>query len=93
MVFSPRGDLGVIAAEQNVWDFLPAETFWPSVLRKFQRLAVAEAFDLGRLFTAKHTRNQPDNRVNHHHRRQLAARQHIVADESCSSTKSTARSS
>ncbi len=40
----------------------------------------AERFFLRTLVIAQHTRQQPRHRVNHHHRRQRAIRQHIIAD-------------
>src|SRR5436190_14163460 len=76
---TPAGDLGVVARNQNIGNFHPAELSRPRVLRILEQPEV-ERFFMRTGVIAQHARQQPRYRVHNHHCRQRAVRQHVIAN-------------
>ncbi len=76
---SPAPDRRMIARHQHRGHRPPVDRRRPRVMRPIHQ-PVAERLLLRRFRAAQRPRQQPRNRIDHHQRRQFAARQHIVAD-------------
>src|SRR5450759_5190886 len=76
---SPAPDLRVMPREQHVRHLEAAELGWPRVVRVVEQ-PTRERIPLNRLLVTHGARQQPDDRVEHHQRRQLAAGEDVVAD-------------
>src|ERR1700720_1977569 len=76
---SPAGYRRVIARRQYGRHIAAIEGLRPRVVRPIHQ-TVAEGLLQRRFRTAQRTRHQSRDRIDDHQRRQLAARQHIVAD-------------
>src|SRR6516164_7097560 len=70
----PPPNLGVVARQQYIRHAEAADLRRPRELRKVEQPA-AERLLRDRLLVADHAANEPGDRVEDHHRRQLAARQ------------------
>src|SRR5580700_7050348 len=75
----PAADRGMVARSQDLRHFVPIHRDRPRVVRPIQQ-PVAERFLQRRFLAAEGTRQEPRNRIDHHQRGQLAARQNIIAD-------------
>ena len=81
LFLAPAGDFFVVAPQQNLGNAEPAEFARAGVLSEFQQPAFAGKRIVPRAaFVAEHARHEPDHRVDHDHRRHLAAAENIVAD-------------
>src|SRR5881628_1310490 len=75
----PPRDPRVIPGAEHRRDAGATELLGPCVLRRLEQ-AARERLALCRPLCTEHPREEPRDRVGHHQRRQLAARQHVVAD-------------
>src|SRR5881392_2167642 len=75
----PPRDPRVIPGAEHRRDAGATELLGPCVLRRLEQ-AARERLALCRPLGAEHPGEEPRDRVGHHQRRQLAARQHVVAD-------------
>src|SRR5262245_22697133 len=76
---SPLLDPLVIAGEQDIWDARSLPFSRAGEMRVLQQPGL-EAFLVERCSFADDSRQQTNARVDQHHGRKLAARQHVVAD-------------
>src|SRR2546425_1166485 len=75
----PARHARVVAGQQHLRHPRAAKLLGARVLRRLQH-ARRERLPLGGALAAQHARQQARHRVGHHHGRQLAPRQHVVAD-------------
>ena len=75
----PFTNLRFMAGQQDV-GHLPAVVFCRTRVHRRSQQVVLERIGQSRLLIGNHSRNDADNRIGNHRCRQLAARQHIVAD-------------
>src|ERR1700687_1806730 len=76
---APALDLGVMAGEQHVRNLVALEDRGPGVMRILQQL-LGKRLVFGRFLRTEDTADEPADRIDQHHRRQLAAGEHVVTD-------------
>src|SRR6202521_2534918 len=76
---APALDLRMVARAKHLGDGMPLELRGPGVVRVFEEMLV-EGFVFGRFFGPEHPGDQPADGIDHHHRGELAAGQHVVAN-------------
>src|SRR6266851_933076 len=78
--FTPRADLRMVAAQEDLRHPRSAEILRPRVMRIFEQTARAERLLVQRFRVADHARHKTRDRLDHDHRGKLAAAQHIIAN-------------
>src|SRR6202140_27952 len=76
---APALDLGVMAGEQHVRNLVTLEDCGPRVMRILQQL-LGKRLVFGRFLRTEDTADEPADRIDQHHRRQLAAGEHVITD-------------
>src|SRR6266849_8663071 len=78
--FTPRADLRMIAAEEDLRHPHCAELLRPRVMRIFEQTARAERLLAQRFRVADHARHKTRDRLDEVLRGKLGAAQHVIAD-------------